>query len=458
MIVVFKHIEAMNINNGKQEGISSFSQDATSSIRQNLVANYAGTAISTGMPLLTLPIFLFLLGADIWGMVAFFWLLIGLVSIVEAGIGQALIREFGIRLNHQQGSTQSIYNLIHTYERLYWAGSGLCAAILVSSSNLIVERWLHLDGLPQAMGKQAVYAAAAMIVITISGSLYRSVLLAAKAHISLNKLLSIFSITRYGGGAVAVYLYPSFSVYLGWQVLVSILEVFWLRQASKKALPSPALLARWEYRGLQDTFRSVSQLFLATLLSAFTVQIDKLTISALLPISQLGYYSIASSLVLGLLRLVYPIQSTLLPHLIEVQHSFDQTKRHNCHAYLLTIGMILAIGISYSIFGKTLLAIWLANPRAVSEVSSLLPLLLAGAALNALYGIQYVNWLALGRSKRIMGFNFAFFLIGLMITPAAVIMLGVQGAAIGWLTINLIGAIAGLQLLSNSLTKRCETH
>lgn len=417
-------------------------------IKQNLFANYAGTAISIAMPLLTLPIFLSLLGEHLWGLVAFFWMLIGLLSIIEIGVNQALIREFGNRLYQANPCT---HNLIYTYERLYWIGASISAIMLLFASDFITAQWLNLNGIPHFLAQQTVYAASIMIALTIPASLYRAILLAAKTHIRLNKLIFLFAIVRYGGGAIAVYLHPSVTVYVGWQVFISIAELCLLKLNVNTALPHKDTVGRWDFKEIKSTRRSVIQLLTATLLSAFTVQFDKLVISTLLPIQQLGYYAIAVSLTQGILRLVYPIQSTLLPHLVSAQNFSHQILRYNRYAYFLTFGLIFAIGISYALVGELLLRLWLSNKGAAAEVSQIMPLLLLGAAFNALYGIQYVNWLALGQSLKILQFNLFLLLIALACTPLAVKLAGLEGAGLSWIMINLTGMLAGVKLMGKSL-------
>jgi O-antigen/teichoic acid export membrane protein len=65
--------------------------------------------------------------------------------------------------------------------------------------------------------------------------------------------------------------------------------------------------------------------------------------------------------------------------------------------------------------------------------------LLAGTALNALYNVGYINWLALGNYHRILQINLTALIIAIVLIPIFVSWQGTIGGAFGWLAINIIG-------------------
>lgn len=419
-------------------------------LRNNLIANYLGSAITIGMPLLTLPIFVNLLGPQAWGLIAFFWLLIGLTTILETGASHALIREIGIRLQTENRVSSSC--LIYTYERMYWGVSVLIALILAISANHIVTSWLGNISLSQHTQILSIYAAATVVFFALSNSLYRSIFIASKAQVNLNILTSLITIFRYGGAASLIYFYPNILLYFGWQIATFLIEFVLLRGSALKLLPRLNSKPKFKFHELSSTFSHASKLISSTLLWAVTLQLDKIIVSMLLPLEEFGYYSIASSLSLGSLRLIYPIQNALLPHLLESPQNEKASVPYILNSYMM-IGVIwLLILVGFNLWGATILAKWLHNDLIANNLDTPLMILLIGSALNSLYGITYVVLLVNSKSKRILIINFVFLITSLVSIPILTINYGVIGAASSWLLLNIVGLLFSLPIFRLALS------
>jgi len=90
----------------------------------------------------------------------------------------------------------------------------------------------------------------------------------------------------------------------------------------------------------------------------------------------------------------------------------------------------------------------------VSRVLPILSIALWGSALNALYGVGYANWLAHGRSGRILLVNAASLGTALLTIPPLVVQWGVVGAAFGWIAMNVIGFTCSLGWLTDTRRPR----
>ncbi|MGV2481796.1 UNVERIFIED_CONTAM: hypothetical protein IGO34_33920, partial [Salmonella enterica subsp. enterica serovar Weltevreden] len=71
--------------------------------RRNILANYAGSGVLVLAPLLALPGYLAALGPAQFGLVSFVVLLQTILGLMDAGLGQALVREFALRARPQGG-------------------------------------------------------------------------------------------------------------------------------------------------------------------------------------------------------------------------------------------------------------------------------------------------------------------------------------------------------------------
>jgi O-antigen/teichoic acid export membrane protein len=80
----------------------------------------------------------------------------------------------------------------------------------------------------------------------------------------------------------------------------------------------------------------------------------------------------------------------------------------------------------------------------VEIVYPVLSLLLVGTGLNAIYSVGYINWVAAGKSKKVLIVNASALMLSVMLLPFLVAKYQLNGAAFGWVAINAIGLLLSL--------------
>lgn len=416
-------------------------------LKTNILANYLGTGVGALAPLLALPLYLSALGPTQFGLIGFIVMLQALLGLVDAGMSQALVREFALRANNTDAGRLRSSALLFGFERMYWAfglAAGLITALLATS---IASNWLTLNGLPVELGRDAIYGAAVIFACQFPGSVYRSVLVGAQAQVVLNLLVLCSALLRHGGGVFVVWIWPTLHAYLLWQALIALLETLVRSGLAWKTLGAERGQTVWRASELYPVLGSVMGLSGAVWLGALTTQMDKIVLSRMASIEQFGFYTIASTIAMGVLQLVYPLVQAVLPRAIQLKT--DPPALRKLYVQLLVaIALVASIGgTTFASVGEWLLKAWLGSSVAAESIYPVLSVLLVGTTLNAFYNVGYINWIVHERIRRIFQVNAMSFLLSLVLLPILVASHGVIGAASGWVVMNLIGLMLSLSWL-----------
>jgi O-antigen/teichoic acid export membrane protein len=414
-------------------------------IKKNILANYLGTGVVTIAPILALPWYLSLLGSKQYGLLGFIATLQAVLTIIDAGMSQALVREFSLRLDIEKKMVTNAAVILFGFERIYCIFSILTACVVIIFAKTIVIRWLNLSNLPTSLGVEAVYGAAALFAIQFPGSLYRSLLVGAQAQVKLNGIMLSSALCRHIGAVIILFIWPTLFAYLLWNILIAFIETFLRARLAWSTLGVNRKVIHWEIEMLRPTWLKIANMSAATFLGALTVQIDKIVLVKMVDIEQFGYYVIASTVATGLLQLIYPLIQAVLPRAI-------QLRKNPINIYKLNIKLLKSIALiaglvvfGYVFFGRFVLTLWLKSDLVVGHVYQYLAILLVGTLLNAFYNIGYMNWIANEQTKRIIQVNALSLLLAIILAPMLIIKYGTIGAAFSWIIINLIGLILSLE-------------
>jgi O-antigen/teichoic acid export membrane protein len=408
-------------------------------LKKNIVANYLGIGTAALAPILALPWYLSALGSEQFGLVSFVLMLQAVLGLIDAGMSQALVREVTVRFNSAEGGRRSTASLLYGFERIYWifAMCAGCATFLLS--DVIASNWLKLNGISVLTGKEAIYGAAVIFAVQFPGSIYRSLLVGVQSQVKLNAVVLVSALIRHAGGVVVVMAWPNLATYLIWQALISLLDTLVRGQLAWKTLGEKRKHFKWDAQELRPVWRLALGMSSVTLLGALTVQMDKIILSRLTTLEQFGYYTIAATIATGALQLIYPLVQAVLPRAIQLRENPPELRRMLVKLALLISALVTMCIVFFLFLGKWLLISWLKGSPAVDVVYPVLSVLLIGTALNAFYNIGYVNWVVHEKIKKVFFVNAMSLVLSVGLIPFLVSWYGVIGAAVGWMTINLIG-------------------
>jgi O-antigen/teichoic acid export membrane protein len=169
----------------------------------------------------------------------------------------------------------------------------------------------------------------------------------------------------------------------------------WLSYAM---LPGKLEHFRLERESIRSIFGFGKWIFLSTILSFLAIQIDRLLLSAIFPMAEVGVYSIASSLSLMvavvngtlLSTIVFPWYSRMLDKGVLLQDAFGRTRVPLLVVVTFLVGLLVNGASSF---------FELAYDNRYAKGGDLLPVLAVGVWFSCLSGIYGSAFLAMGKAQ-----------------------------------------------------------
>lgn len=409
---------------------------------ESILFNYFGTIAAALGPLLALPVYLAALGKTQWGLVSVVTSVVLLLTMMEGGLAQVLVREFALLARRHGGPSKEVRSLLLGSQYLYGLAGLLLACGLALSSGWIATHWLNLtsDTDPHEVARLLMLGAL-LVAIQFFAALPRSLLLALHLHRPLNVAIAMAHVLRYGLGALVAWQLQSVQWLLIWYVTVAVAECLVRYVMAWRAIDLPAQGERVNWSSIQELGPGAAKMSLAVVLSGLTTQMDKLILFKLVEVDQVGFYAIASSVALGVLSFTYPLIQAVFPTLL----SFRDDKRRMRKFFMVWLASATACAALamtlYIWLGHAMLRLWLRNDEAASVVYPVLLVLLIGTMLNVIYQVGYVGWMLDANYKMPLIISSSSVVLTTLLTPPLVMHYGIMGAATGWLLINALGLL-----------------
>jgi O-antigen/teichoic acid export membrane protein len=410
---------------------------------KNISSNYLAAVTAALAPLLAVQWYLDSIGAYKFGLISFITTLQVVLGLLDAGLSQALIREF----SKSEGEKSEKVKILQAAEVGYIFIGLIGGLLLFCTSDLIVDRWLSPSAEHWRETLSAIQGAGLIFALGFPSSVYRSLLLGLQEQVKLNITLIAFTIIKTVGGVVVVAWTRSVVYYVIFQVVVTLIETCIRRVLALASVGIKGYRFRFVWRDIESLRKIALVMSLAALMGALTVQVDRLFLSGIGSLEIFGYYNVAANLAAGSLILLNPITQAYWPNAISCREDAASLKRI-CLEYLFCVCLLVIAGaIGYYFFGYLILSLLLGSKAAVDVVYSVLSILLMGTVLNAFYSVGYMAWIARGLTGKIFTVNLLSLGSAVIAIPLCIDRFGYIGAAAGWLIINLIGFLFSLDWL-----------
>lgn len=408
-------------------------------VRHNIIANFVGRAWTSVLSLAFIPLYIKLMGVEVYGLLGVFMSLGALLSLLDMGLSSTLSRELS-RLSTQDNSAQETRNLVRTFELVYWGVGATIGVVIAVLAKPIATYWISSTGVTHELVENCLVIMGLSIAFQWPGSLYSGGLMGLQRQIALNAIRSIMAIVQHGGAVIVlVFVSPSILSFFSWQALVGLLTTITLRMWLWKHLPEPIQSDRSEFNKavfsrplLLRNWRFATGVTGISLTTIILTQLDKIILSKMLTLQAFGYYMLAFNVANALHNLVTPLVSALYPRftqLIAANDTGNLIILYHKGCQLLSV-IVLPVAITIAFFSEDLLTIWLGSGVTSQNTHQLLTLLIIGTAMNALVALPYSIQLAYGWT-RLAFFSNVFavtFLTPLMIWLVA----RYQGVGAGW--------------------------
>ncbi|MFK5854812.1 MAG: oligosaccharide flippase family protein [Bacteroidota bacterium] len=394
------------------------------------------------LQLLTIPLYLKILGNEAWGLLSIVLIIYAFVAIIGSGMSQVLPREISIR--NSANSKVLLWDISFGFERVFWVVGLIFAVVILLLGDALVARWINLESIAYEDARMAFQLLALQLIIQWPVACYHGFLLGLNEHAKLNKMQVFFATIKHVACVLSlIFIESSVFVYQVVFLIVSAAETLFARRVSWSILGADKNSCKWNATEMKKVLGFVSGMTFTVLIGGVLVQADKLLLSGLLPVSDFGFYSVASVLSMALLQAVYPMTRSVYPILSVLIDKNASLVAINEKLIKILMATLLPAAVFIAVFSSEVLHLWTGNIELVDKVSLVLSLLVAGTLMNGIYNIPYTLYIASGNSRVPLIINMVSLLCIVVSLPVLFDKFGIQGAASSWLLVNFIAAIIG---------------
>lgn len=423
-------------------------------LRINILSNYAGQLWMAAMGVAFLPLYIRILGMEAFGLVGLMLSFQSILQLFDFGIGGAANRELSRRA-HDPALADGTRDLVRSSEIVIWLVAAALGVVIWACSGLMADHWLHLGRMGRGEATRAIAIMGVSIALLWPSAFYTNCLSGLERQPAMNVINAIFATLRYAGVLPVLWAVPSLAAFLWWSALVGALQSLTAAIVVWRVLPQNHRPARWSMVELRGSRRFAGGLFAIGVLAMGVSQLDRLSITTLRPLAELGYYTLAISIAAGLGRMVLPMFNAIYPRFSRLVAQGEVTMLRELYhlgsQYLAVV--VAAVAAVLIVFAHDVVYLWTGNADLSARIALPLAILVAGSALNGLMNIPYALQLANGWTQLAMGMNAASLLVGIPFCLWVVPRFGISGAACVWLLANLASVAIGIPLMHRRLLR-----
>jgi O-antigen/teichoic acid export membrane protein len=373
----------------------------TRSVRHNIIANFTGNVWRGIFNLAFIPVYIKLMGVEVYGLLGIFMSLSALFVLLDMGLSTTLSRELS-RLSVIENSAQESRNLVRTFEVVYWLISIVIGASVIILAPLIAEYWINSASISTEIIEQTLLIMGMLLAFQWPRAIYIGGLEGLQRQVLYNVIKTLSMLARHIGAVlVLTFISPSILYFFYWQSIVALITTIVLAVYLWKSLPESNGRSKFDKNLFVKNWKFVSGVMGISLGTVLLTQIDKIILSKMLTLEVFSYYMLATTVATVIMSLVSPIHTALFPKLSQLVVKKDENGISDLYhrgCQLASI-IILPISITMIFFSKEILSTWIGDPTVVNNTHMLLSLLIVGTTIKAYMTLPYTLQLAHGWTK-----------------------------------------------------------
>jgi O-antigen/teichoic acid export membrane protein len=406
---------------------------------RNLIANHFGVGARLLLSLLFNVAYFRLLGGEGYGLVGLYVSLAMVVSLADAGLNQAAMREVALRAA-DGGRAGELRAVFQTFGLVAAAIGLLLGTGLALVSGWLAGHWLDLTRLAQDEAAAALALMGGSLALLLPGAACHATLMGLERQVFANAYGGLAAAVR-GIACIAALLFidATPTVFFAVQFAASVLEVGILAGLVVRLLPVGAG-GPIDFAVIGQSWRFGAGAWLGVLTSRATVIFDKVLLSTLLPLELFGQYSLAVAVAGAFERLATPFTNAYFPQFVAL---FGQGRRAELSAAYGRVtryasALFLAAGLTLAVHADLLGDLLVADRVADERFADVLALFALAAVLIMLTALPYSLQLAHGIVRPALLLNALRAAVYLPALAPVALGHGMLGAAALWLAVNAI--------------------
>ena len=420
-------------------------------IRRNIIANAIGGTATLLLNLLVTPFLLKILGAEAYGLLGLIASLQIVFAVLDLGLSTTIVREIASDTSTGRADTRA---LVSTLALVYWGIALALGITLFLSADWIVTRWLHLRDLRPEDATLGIRILALSVALRWPVAFYGGVITGAQEMVRFNVIKVASTVVRLGAGLAVLLATRDLRTYLWWMALSAMFELAAYAAVSARLHPALRTWPTFEWSALRQVWQFSLSMNVIAILSIVFTQADRIVISYLRPLADLGYYSLAVSVVMSVSVIQGFITSAVLPAFAS-DHGAGLSARMRERYAKATQALIYVITLPTCIFiffGYEVLQAW-TTTDAAEHSAVVLQLFSLGFLFNASVSIAYTLAVATGHTQLPLRVNLVALVVYVPGLFLATWRWGIVGSAAAWVFLNAYFLIALLPLVETRIVK-----
>lgn len=412
-----------------------------SSLKKNIVFNYASQLYVTGVGILVLPLYIKYMGAEAYGLVGFFTMLQAWFNLLDIGLTPTIGRETA-RYYGGVMSAVAYRQLFRALSLIFLMIAIMGGGILWLASGMIATDWININ----ALDFSSVVISLKIIAVSVSlrwmGGLFRGVITGSEHLIWLSIFNSLIATLRFLFVFISMWVYGFTPlVFFLHQLAVAGLEIIGLWMMCGKLLPDKRNLDAeigWSFQPVKSVLKFSLSIAFTSSVWVLVTQTDKLVLSGVLSLTEYGYFSLAVLVANGIMVISGPVSSAVMPRMARLHaeglHQ-DLLIIYNNATQLVSVTAGSA-SIVIAFFAEPLLYAWTGNQELSIQAAPILRLYAIGNGFLAVAAFPYYLQYAIGNLRYHVVGNI---MLVIVLIPSIVITasyFGGVGAGYVWAVLN----------------------
>lgn len=425
-------------------------------LNKNSISNIFAKLWSFVSLYLFVPFYIKILGEESYGIVSFFATMQTAINLLGLGLSNTLMREFAVQDTDKEKENIRKRKLLHGIEFVYGVIAIVVSIGCFAFSYLIARYWLNIGALEYKYVANVIMLMGVSISLQIVANLYSGGVFGLEKQIVANILLILWSVLKSVGSLLIIkFVKPDLQLFYAWHILIDVLYLCVLRFYLHSQLRTKSKVP-WRFQDIvviKDIWKYAVGILIISLVAFLNKQLDKIVISKVFTLTELGAYNLATTLGSTTTIFSTALYTSVFPSFVSdisaqreqeeneenlpgqsnkvskaVQDKFISTNRI---VNLVTI----FIGSFVAIFSVPLIQFWVRTSTYNDMLKIAAPLVVMAVTFSELQQIPYALVLAIGNTRINVMLGILYLPIVLALTILGTYFFGLIGAGIVYIVV-----------------------
>ncbi|MBK9271790.1 MAG: oligosaccharide flippase family protein [Saprospiraceae bacterium] len=410
-----------------------------SRIGHNIISNLGLQAWLTISQIFLVPLYIYYLGVEAYGLVGFYTSLMAVFFLLDFGFSATIHQELAKEKTDLQARIFRM-DLMRTFEIAYVFIAVTGLLILVLLKDTLTHRMVRESDLGEVTIQQSILAMALLLALRLLMGLYSGALNGLQQQFKLNIILIFLEVLKFVAIILCLrFFWNHILAFFIINIVITVFTLIILRRLVWNYERTEQYQAKFRLSVLRPSIKFTRGVALISTIAAIISQVDKFVVSGMVSLEEFGYYTLAFTIASIPMKFVASVSGAVYPRLVQ-EHSRGNeeslVKLYHKASQLISV-VIIPVSLGIFFFTIPILNIWFGNEVLTTRIEWLVKIFVIGFMLNGLmtmpYYLQLVyRWTSLSIIKNLIAI--------LVLVPLLFYLVstfGIEGAALIWLILNL---------------------